>query len=57
MLPAAYNGFTVILGYNDHGYNKFTAITNKYSSTLLVPNGTFYYINLHGYNEQIWVVP
>jgi len=34
-------GCTVKLGYNDHGYNEFTAITNKYSSTFLVPNGTF----------------
>ena len=31
---------TVKLGYNDHGYNEFMAITNKYSSTFLVPNGT-----------------
>jgi len=32
---------TIKLGYNDHGYNEFTAITNKYNSTFLVPNGTF----------------
>ncbi len=31
---------TVKLGYNDHGYNEFTAIKNKYNSTFLVPNGT-----------------
>ncbi len=33
--------FTVKLGYNDHSYNEFTAITNKYSFTFLVPNATF----------------
>jgi len=32
---------TVKLGFKDHGYNEFTAITNKYNSTFLVPNGTF----------------
>jgi len=33
---------TVKLCYNDYyGYNEFTTITNKYSSTFLVPNGTF----------------
>jgi hypothetical protein len=32
---------SVKLGYNDHNFNEFTAITNKYNSTFLVPNGTF----------------
>jgi len=32
---------TVKLGYNDHGYNEFTAIANKCKSTFLVSNGTF----------------
>ncbi len=34
---------TVKLGYNDHGYNEFTAITNKFNSTFHVPN---YYLNV-----------
>jgi len=38
---------TVELGFNDHGFNKFTAITNKYNSTFLV----FYYINHYGYTD------
>ena len=32
---------TVKLGYNDHGYNEITAITNKFEPTVLVPNGRF----------------
>lgn len=31
----------VKLGHNNHGYNKFTAITNNYSSTFLVSDGIF----------------
>ena len=52
---------TVELGYNDHGYNEYTAITNKMS--WLVWFSTFYRNNFmvitnkmyrnHGYNEQI----
>jgi len=39
--PAVNYSPAVKLCYNDHGYNEFTAIKNKYNSTFLVPNGTF----------------
>jgi len=45
---------TLKLGYNDHGYNEFMAITNKYNSTFLVPyprvryNQVWLYINFFG---------
>ena len=52
---------TVELGYNDHGYNKYTVITNKMRS--LVWFSMFYqkifmvitnrFSELHSYNEQI----
>jgi len=32
---------TVELGFNDHGYNEFTDITNNYNSTSLVPINIF----------------
>jgi hypothetical protein len=50
---------TVKLGLNDHGYNEFTAITNK-SIDNLGPKQLLYYINIHGYMtyiEQILMVP
>jgi len=37
---------TVKLGYNDYGYNKFTAITSKNCRHFWL----FYYVNLHCYN-------
>ncbi len=42
--------YTVKLGYNDHSYNEFTAITNKiyrYFGPILL----LYYISFHGYND------
>ena len=32
---------TVKLGYNDHSYNEFMAITNKFNTTFWVPNYSF----------------
>ena len=58
------NGFksTVKLGYNDHGYNEYTVITNKIA--YLVWFSMFYQYNFmdiannfskfHGYNEHFW---
>ena len=54
---------TVKLGYNDHGYNKYTVITNKMSSLVwfsMVYQNNFMVITnefseLHGYNEQICI--
>jgi len=52
---------TVKLGYNDHGYNEHTVITDKI--TYLVWFSMFYqknfmdimnnFSNFHGYNEQV----
>jgi len=54
---------TVELGYNDHGYNEYTVITNKI--TYLVWFSMFYQNNFmditnkfskfHGYNEQFGI--
>jgi len=42
---------TVKLGYNDHGYNKFTLITNKIMSRFW-SQMTGYKDIFHGYNES-----
>ena len=42
---------TVKLGYNDHGYNEFTFITNE-KNCAFWSQMTTYYINFHGYNES-----
>jgi hypothetical protein len=34
-------GYTVKLGYNDHGYNEFTAKTYKCNNTFLISNDYF----------------
>ncbi len=47
---------TVKLGYNDHGYNEFMAIMNKNYRHFRSHLATFHY-NLHGYSEQILMVP
>ena len=53
---------TVKLGYNDHGYNEFTAITNEKSSHFWFQTTNYYvnfhgYIANHGYNEHLMLVP
>ena len=53
---------TVELGYNDHGYNEYTFITNKFCSLVwfsLLNQYSFMVIAYkmlenHGYNEQSW---
>ncbi len=42
---------TVKLGYNDHGYNEFTLITNKIMSHFW-SQMTGYKDSFHGYNES-----
>jgi len=45
---------TVILGYNDHGYNEFTIITNKIMSHFW-SQMTGYNNSFHGYNKsRLW---
>jgi len=51
---------TVKRGYNDHGYNKFTAIINKGNSTSEMVTLLHKRSQLklsHSHNEQIFVVP
>ncbi len=43
--------YTVKLGYNDHGYNEFTVITNKIMSHFW-SQMTGYKDIFHGYNES-----
>ncbi len=54
-------GYTVELGYNDHGYNELTAITNKtkllvwfsiidHENFMVIKNKNY---QNHGYNEQL----
>ena len=40
----------VNLGYNDHGFNEFSAITKKYSCNFWWSNDPFL-TYFHGYNE------
>ena len=40
---------TVKLGYNDHGYNEFMAIMDKYCR-IIWSQMLLYHISLHGYN-------
>ncbi len=52
---------TVKHGYNDHGYNEFTFITNNLLLNFWSQMRS-YYINLtvitnHCYNEHFWLVP
>ncbi len=53
---------TVELGYNDHGYNEFTDITNKilrnfWSQMVTLLRKAWGYDDVTGYNEQILMVP
>ena len=53
---------TVKLGYNDHGYNEFIAISNKMCCIIWSQMVTSIYNpsrlqQCHGYNEQILTVP
>jgi len=45
------NGYTIKLGYNDHGYNEFTLIRNKMMSHF-GSQMTGYKDSFHGYNES-----
>ncbi len=42
--------YSVKLGYNDHGFNEFTAV-KKRNVSIFGPIWWFCYINAHGYNE------
>jgi len=42
---------TVKLGYNDHGYSEFTAITKDKSWNFWSQMATLVHKNPHGYNE------
>ncbi len=54
-------GNTVDLGYNDDGYNEFTAMTKKFNSTFMVPKVFVLHKRsrlqrCQSYNEHIFIV-